>query len=664
MDYSKVASEVITAVGKDNLVAAAHCATRLRLVLKDDSKVDQKALDKNADVKGTFKTDGQYQVIIGPGDVNFVYDEIIKQTGLTEVSTDDLKKIAASGKKFNPVMALIKLLSDIFVPIIPALVAGGLLMALNNFLTSEGLFGTKSLVQQFPIIKGSSDMIQLMSAAPFWFLPILVGISAAKRFGANQFLGASIGMIMVAPGAANIIGLAANAPISKAATIGAYTGFWNIFGLHVTQASYTYQVIPVLVAVWLLSILEKFFHKRLPSAVDFTFTPLLSVIITGFLTFIVIGPVMKEVSDWLTNGIVWLYDTTGFLGMGVFGALYSPVVMTGLHQSFPAIETQLISAFQNGTGHGDFIFVTASMANVAQGAATFAIYFLTKDKKMKGLSSSSGVSALLGITEPALFGVNLKYRFPFFCALIGSASAAAIAGLLQVVAVSLGSAGFLGFLSIKASSIPFYVVCELISFAIAFAVTYGYGKTKAVDVFAAEAAVEEAIEEAQEIPEEAASAANKAQVTDEVLAAPLAGEAVELTSVNDPVFSSEAMGKGIAIKPSGNTVYAPVDGTVQIAFDTGHAYGIKSDNGAEILIHIGIDTVSMEGKGFEQKVQADQKVKKGDVLGTFDSDKIAEAGLDNTTMFIVTNTADYASVETLASSGTVAVGDSLLEVKK
>ena len=618
MDYGKVASEVITAVGKDNLVAAAHCATRLRLVLKDDSKVDQKALDKNADVKGTFKTDGQYQVIIGPGDVNFVYDEIIKQTGLTEVSTDDLKKIAASGKKFNPIMALIKLLSDIFVPIIPALVAGGLLMALNNFLTSEGLFGT------------------------------------------NQFLGASIGMIMVAPGAANIIGLAANAPISKAATIGAYTGFWNIFGLHVTQASYTYQVIPVLVAVWLLSILEKFFHKRLPSAVDFTFTPLLSVIITGFLTFIVIGPVMKEVSDWLTNGIVWLYDTTGFLGMGVFGALYSPVVMTGLHQSFPVIETQLISAFQNGTGHGDFIFVTASMANVAQGAATFAIYFLTKDKKMKGLSSSSGVSALLGITEPALFGVNLKYRFPFFCALIGSASAAAIAGLLQVVAVSLGSAGFLGFLSIKASSIPFYVVCELISFAIAFAVTYGYGKTKAVDVFAAEAAVEEA----QEIPEEAASAANKAQVTDEVLAAPLAGEAVELTSVNDPVFSSEAMGKGIAIKPSGNTVYAPVDGTVQIAFDTGHAYGIKSDNGAEILIHIGIDTVSMEGKGFEQKVQADQKVKKGDVLGTFDSDKIAEAGLDNTTMFIVTNTADYASVETLASSGTVAVGDSLLEVKK
>ncbi|EHJ52283.1 sucrose-specific PTS transporter subunit IIBC [Streptococcus macacae] len=664
MDYSKVASDVIAAVGKENLVAAAHCATRLRLVLKDDSQVDQKALDKNADVKGTFKTDGQYQVIIGPGDVNFVYAELIKQTGLKEVSTDDLKKIAASGKKFNPIMALIKLLSDIFVPIIPALVAGGLLMALNNFLTSEGLFGAKSLVQQFPAIKGASDMIQLMSAAPFWFLPILVGISAAKRFGANQFLGASIGMIMVAPGTANIIGLAANAPVSKAATIGAYTGFWDIFGLHVTQTSYTYQVIPVLVAVWILSVLEKFFHKKLPSAVDFTFTPLLSVIITGFLTFIVIGPVMKEVSDWITNGIVWLYDTSGFLGMGVFGALYSPIVMTGLHQSFPAIETQLITAFQRGAGHGDFIFVTASMANVAQGAATFAIYFLTKDKKMKGLSSSSGVSALLGITEPALFGVNLKYRFPFFCALVGSAIAAATAGLLQIIAVSLGSAGFLGFLSIKASSIPFYVVCELLSFVIAFAVTYAYGKAKAADVFTAEAVAEEAIEEAEiktAVSDEAAK--SEVSVSDEILAAPLAGEIVALSSVDDPVFSSEAMGKGIAIKPSDNTVYAPADGIIQIAFDTGHAYGLKSDKGAEILIHIGIDTVSMEGKGFDQKVKADQKVKKGDVLGTFDSAQIAEAGLDNTTMFIVTNTADYTSVESLAS-GRAAVGDDLLEVKK
>lgn len=662
MDYSKVAKQVIDAVGKDNLVAAAHCATRLRLVLKDDSIINQKALDDNADVKGTFKTDGQYQVIIGPGDVNFVYAEIIKETGLKEVSTDDLKQIAASGKKFNPIMALIKLLSDIFVPIIPALVAGGLLMALGNFLTSKGLFGSQSLVQMYPAIKGLSDMIQLMSAAPFWFLPILVGISAAKRFGANQFLGASIGMIMVAPGAANIIGLTAKDLIGKASTIGAYTEFWDIFGMHVKQTSYIYQVIPVLAAVWILSYLEKFFHKKLPSAVDFTFTPLLSVMITGFLTFTVVGPVMLLVSNGITDAIVWLYNTTSFIGMSIFGGTYSLIVMTGLHQSFPAIETQLLSAWRNGSGHGDFIFVVASMANVAQGAATFAILFLTKNAKTKGLASSAGVSALLGITEPALFGVNLKYKFPFFCALIGSAVGALFAGLFQVVAVSLGSAGFLGFLSIDAKSIPFYFLCEVIAFAIAFALTYFYGKTKAADVFAAEATVEAAVETVEKEVAEEQVVENENSLQDETILAPVAGEVVALADVNDPVFSSGAMGQGLAIKPSEGVVYAPADAEVTIAFATGHAYGLKTSNGAEILIHVGIDTVSMNGEGFNHTVAQGDKVKAGDVLGTFDSAKIAAAGLEDTTMVIVTNTADYASV-TPVGQGIVSKGDAVIEVK-
>ena len=662
MDYSKVAKQVIDAVGKDNLVAAAHCATRLRLVLKDDSIINQKALDDNADVKGTFKTDGQYQVIIGPGDVNFVYAEIIKETGLKEVSTDDLKQIAASGKKFNPIMALIKLLSDIFVPIIPALVAGGLLMALGNFLTSKGLFGSQSLVQMYPAIKVLSDMIQLMSAAPFWFLPILVGISAAKRFGANQFLGASIGMIMVAPGAANIIGLTAKDLIGKASTIGAYTEFWDIFGMHVKQTSYIYQVIPVLAAVWILSYLEKFFHKKLPSAVDFTFTPLLSVMITGFLTFTVVGPVMLLVSNGITDAIVWLYNTTSFIGMSIFGGTYSLIVMTGLHQSFPAIETQLLSAWRNGSGHGDFIFVVASMANVAQGAATFAILFLTKNAKTKGLASSAGVSALLGITEPALFGVNLKYKFPFFCALIGSAVGALFAGLFQVVAVSLGSAGFLGFLSIDAKSIPFYFLCEVIAFAIAFALTYFYGKTKAADVFAAEATVEAAVETVEKEVAEEQVVENENSLQDETILAPVAGEVVALADVNDPVFSSGAMGQGLAIKPSEGVVYAPADAEVTIAFATGHAYGLKTSNGAEILIHVGIDTVSMNGEGFNHTVAQGDKVKAGDVLGTFDSAKIAAAGLEDTTMVIVTNTADYASV-TPVGQGTVSKGDAVIEVK-
>lgn len=633
MDYKKVASQVIEAVGRDNMVAAAHCATRLRLVLKDDQKIDQAALDNNADVKGTFKTNGQYQIIIGPGDVNFVYDELIKQTGLSEASTEDLKQIAAGNQKFNPVMAFIKLLSDIFVPIIPALVAGGLLMALNNFLTSAGLFGPKALVETYPAIKGLSSMIQVMSAAPFIFMPVLVGISAAKRFGANQFLGAAVGMIMTTPGLIE----------------GKY---WNIFGLHVSQTNYYYQVIPVLAAVYILSVLEKWLHKKLPDAVDFTFTPLISLMVTGFLTFVIVGPVMRGLSDAITNGIVWLYDTLGFVGTGVFGLLYSPIVLTGLHQAFPAIETQLITAFtQNHTGYGDFIFVVASMANVAQGAACFAVFMLTKNKKMKGLSSSATVSALLGITEPALFGVNLKLRFPFFCALIGSGIASAIAGLTHVIAVSLGSAAFLGFLSINAKSIPLYVMCELISFAVAFALTFFYGKTHAdlvnPEVAATAASAAQASATSSQVEVASEMVADVANVDNENIAAPVDGQVKDLGDVNDQVFSTKLMGDGAAIVPSDGTVYSPVDGQVTVAYETKHAYGLKSKDGAEVLIHIGIDTVNLKGEGFESFVKQGQTVKAGDKLGTVDLAKVKAEGYDTTVMVVVTNTNNYASVNRL-----------------
>ncbi|MFT8669402.1 MAG: sucrose-specific PTS transporter subunit IIBC [Liquorilactobacillus hordei] len=641
MDHKKVATDVIKALRQDNIVAAAHCATRLRLVLKDDEKIDQAALENNPGVKGTFKTNGQFQIIIGPGDVNNVYDELIKQTGLSEATTEELKKVAETGKKFNPVMAFIKLLSDIFVPIIPALVAGGLLMALNNFLTSEGLFGTKALVVTYPAIKGISDMIQVMSAAPFIFMPILVGISAASRFGANRFLGAAVGMIMTTPGLVD----------------GKY---WDILGMHVSQNNYQYQVIPVLAAVYILSILEKWLHKKLPAAVDFTFTPLISLMVTGFLTFIIVGPVMRGLSDAITTGIVWLYDTLGFVGTGIFGLVYSPIVLTGLHQAFPAIETQLIAAFtQNHTGYGDFIFVVASMANVAQGAACFAIFMLTKDKKMKGLASSATVSACLGITEPALFGVNLKYRFPFFCALIGSGIASAIAGLTHVIAVSLGSAASLGFLSINAKSIPIYIACELISFAIAFILTFLYGKShrQLIDPVAVVNATEqiEAEKKATEV------AQRQINLKDEIVVAPISGEAVSLTTVNDKVFSAKLMGDGAAIVPNSGDVFAPVSGEITVAYETKHAYGIKSDNGAEVLLHLGIDTVELKGKNFNSEVVQGQHIEQGQRLGSFDIAAIKAAGYDPTVMVVVTNTADYASVDRIKIQN-VAMGDKLIAV--
>ena len=600
MDHKKVAETVIEAVGRDNLVAAAHCATRLRLVLKDDSKVNMKMLDSDPDIKGTFKTNGQFQIIIGPGDVNNVYDELIKMTGLSELSTDDLKKVAQKDQKFNPVMAFIKLLSDIFVPIIPALVAGGLLMALNNFLTSPGLFGAKSVVQMAPSVKGLSEIIQVMSAAPFIFMPILVGMSAAKRFGANQFLGATIGMIMTTP------------------ALGGAGKYWDIFGLHVSQTNYQYQVIPVLVAV----------------------------MITGFLTFTIIGPVFKGVSDAITAAIVWLYNTTGAFGMGIFGLSYSAIVTTGLHQSFPAVETQLLAEYARGRGSGDFIFVTACMANVAQGAATFAIYFLTKNEKVKGLASSSGVSALLGITEPALFGVNLKYKFPFFCALIGAGVGAAFAGLMHVTAAALGSAGFLGFLSMVPKSIPMWALSVVISFIVAFGLTFIYGKRHfKEDVVEESGTVESAGDQVAQQEKAEQIIKEDKELHDEVITAPVSGKAESLKDVNDPVFSTEAMGKGAAMVPSEGTIYSPVTGEITVAYETKHAYGIKSDEGAEVLIHIGIDTVNMKGEGFTTDVKQGQHVEKGEKLGTVDLDAVKKAGYDTTVMTVITNTTSYANVQ-------------------
>lgn len=634
MNHKQVATDVINAVGRENLVAAAHCATRLRLVLKDDEKINQAALDANDGVKGTFKTNGQYQIIIGPGDVNNVYDELIKQTGLQEVSTDDLKQIAAKNQKFNPVMAFIKLLSDIFVPLIPALVAGGLLMALNNVLTATDLFGPKSVIQMYPALKGLEQMVAVMSAAPYVFLPILVGISGAKRFGANQFLGAVVGMMMTAPSLAN-------------------GGTWHAFGLNIAIQSYTGQVIPALAAVYLLSIFEKWLHKKLPAAVDFTFTPLISVLLTGFLTFIVVGPVMKELSDWLTNGIVWVYSTLGFIGTGIFGAVYSPIVLTGLHQSFPAIETQLITAFKDGHGASDFIFVVASMANVAQGAATTAVYFLTKDQKMKGLSSSAAISALLGITEPALFGVNLKLKFPFFCALIGSCVAATLAGLFHVIAVSMGSAGFIGFLSIDAHSIPLYLLCEVVSFAIAFTVTFLYGKTHHQLVNPGPAAPAPAPTEPV-----AAAAAPTATTASEILS-PVSGTVEALSQVNDAVFSQKMMGDGAAVIPTDGTIHAPVTGTITVAYETKHAYGLTADDGTEVLIHVGLDTVNLKGQHFTTQVAQGQHVNAGEILGTADLAAIKAAGYDPTVMVVITNSNQYQAIEPL-TSGTVNAGDQLL----
>ncbi len=640
MDHKEVAKRVAAALGEDNLVAAAHCATRLRLVVKDTANIDQAALDDDADLKGTFEANGQYQIIVGPGDVNTVYKELVAITGVGEVSKDELKDVANT--ETNPLMKLIKVLSDIFVPLIPALVAGGLLMALNNVLTGQGLFGPQSIVEMVPGIQGFAEIVNLMASAPFAFLPILIGFSATKRFGGNPYLGAAAGMMLVMPSLVNGYGVAEAIASNK-------MPYWDVFGFKIAQAGYQGQVLPVIGVAWILATLEKFFHKHLKNAIDFTFTPMLAVIITGFVTFAVVGPVLRGISNGMTDGLVWLVNTLGGVGYGIFGLGYSAIVLTGLHQSFPAIETSLLADIAK-TG-GDFIFPIAAAANVAQGAATFAIFFLTKNEKQKGLASSSAFSAMLGITEPAMFGVNLKLKFPFFIGLGAAGIASTIMGFAGVRGVSLGPAGIIGFIAIKPASIPMFMLGIAVSFVLAFLATYIYGKGR------------------MDVPANVATTGTTAQdinivktsegVLAEELFAPVTGQAIQLSETKDQVFSSGLMGKGIAIEPTVGEIYAPADGTLTVTNDSKHAYGLLTANGAEVLLHIGIDTVQMAGDGFSTQVKQGQVVKKGDLLGTFNIDKIKAAGYEATVMVIVTNTMSFAEVQGI-NNQTVTVGQAVI----
>jgi PTS system sucrose-specific IIC component len=643
MKHEEVAKRIASALGEDNVITAAHCATRLRLIVKDRDKIDQKALDNDPDLKGTFDNAGQFQIIVGPGDVNHVYDHYVRETGVQTATPEELKEIAAQNKaKQNPLLAVVKVLSDIFVPLIPAMAAGGLLMAINNLLTGENLFGPQSLVEMYPQIQGMAEMINLMASAPFAFLPILIGFTATKRFGGSEILGAVAGMMLVMPDLIN------GYNVAETMAAGEMT-YWQVFGLSVAQAGYQGQVLPVIGVAFILATVEKYFRRHLKGAIDFTFTPMLAVLITGFVTFVVVGPALRVVSNGITDALVWMYSSFGLFGMGILGSVYSAIVVTGLHQSFPAIETQLLANIQQ-TG-GTFIFPIAAMANIAQGAAAFAIFFLAKgNEKVRALSSSSGASAMLGITEPAIFGVNLKYKFPFFIALGAAGIAGLVLGAFHVLSVSLGPAGIIGFIAIPAGKWTGFFIGAAISFAIAFIVTYLYGK-KYGD-WQSENNEAQVIKDTSEVDENAV-----------VITSPTSGVVKNLSVISDPVFASEAMGKGVAILSDNGEIYAPVNGEVTVVFPTKHAYGLRSEDGIELLIHIGVDTVSLNGAGFESEVQQGQLIQKGDLLGRFNRSIIQQADLDEHVMVLVTNSQEYQRVQVL-KSGKTAVNDSILAVSK
>lgn len=675
MDHAKVAGEVVEAVGgASNISAAAHCATRLRLVIADESKINQQALDDNEDLKGTFAAGGMFQIIVGPGDVDQVYANMVANHGVREVSKDEAKEEAEAGG--NIFSRFVKMIADIFVPVLPALIAGGLLMALHSVLTAEGLFGERSVIQMYPAMTDYDALINLVSSAAFAFLPVLVGFSAAKRFGGNTYLGAAMGAAMVSP---SLLSAYSMTDAAAAAKFWAYTdqsSVWNLFGLEVTKVGYQAMVIPTLVVTWIMCLIEKSLHKVLKGTADFLLTPLITLLITGFLAFVIVGPVTRELSNYLTYGINWAYTTLGVFGGLIFGFFYSAIVVTGLHQSFPAIEIPLLPS--NG-GVGDFIFPIASMANVAQGAAALAVFFKTRDAKLKGLAGAGGVSAVFGITEPAIFGVNLRLRWPFYCAMVASAIGSAGVALLNVRGQALGAAGFVGFVSIIPKSIPAYLALEVLVFVLSFGITFAYAMTRgkadmegrapaakaaapvaAAVATAAPAAAPAAAGAPAAAPAPAPSFSDEA-VADLSVTSPLAGTAIPLEQVKDESFAKGMLGPGIGIEPADGLVVAPFDGTVTVAFPTGHAYGLKSASGVQVLIHVGMDTVKLDGKGFTPRVAKGDVVRRGDVLAEVDLDVIREAGYETITPVVVTNKKKLGAITPVAS-GQIQRGDALLDV--
>ncbi|ANS87799.1 MULTISPECIES: sucrose-specific PTS transporter subunit IIBC [Vibrionaceae] len=462
MNYPKIAKELLTLLGgKSNITALAHCATRLRLAVADQNKINEKAIDNLDGVKGQFKVAGQYQIIFGSGIVNQVYAELSKLTQMTEMSTKEVESAGTDNQ--NIIQRVVKGLSDIFVPIIPAIVAGGLLMGIYNLLTAQGLFiDGKSLIDINPSLTDLASMINTFANAPFVYLPILLAFSASNKFGGNPYLGAALGMLMVHPDLLNGWGVGG-------ASLSGSIPVWNILGFEIEKVGYQGSVLPVLVSTFILAKVELGLRKVIPSVLDNLLTPMLAIFITGLLTFTVVGPFTRDIGFLLGDGLNWLYNSAGFVGGAVLGLIYAPFVITGMHHSFIAIETQLLADI--ATTGGSFIFPIAAMSNVSQGAAALAVGVMTRDTKMNSIAIPSGVSGLLGITEPAMFGVNLKLRYPFIAAVCGASVSSAFITMFNVKAQALGAAGIPGIISISPEKIGYYVVGMIIAFITAFVLT-------------------------------------------------------------------------------------------------------------------------------------------------------------------------------------------------
>lgn len=630
MTNTEIAKKVIEALGgRENVNSVAHCATRLRVMVKDEAKINKDAIENLEKVQGAFFNSGQYQIIFGTGTVNKMYDEVVA-LGLPTSSKEDMKAEAA--KQGNWFQRAIRTFGDVFVPIIPVIVATGLFMGVRGLLTALGM----------TLPEDVTTYTQILTDTAFIILPGLVVWSTFRVFGGNPAVGIVLGMMLVSDSLPNAWAVASGGEV----TAMQFFGFIPVVGLQGSVLSAF--IIGVVGAKF-----EKAVRKVVPDVLDLLVTPFVTLLVMSILGLFIIGPVFHVVENYILLGTKALLNLPFGLGGFLIGGVHQLIVVSGVHHIFNLLEVQLLAA-----DHANPFNAIITAAMTAQGAATVAVGVKTKNPKLKTLAFPAALSAFLGITEPAIFGVNLRFRKPFFLSLIAGAVGGGLASILGLAGTGNGITVIPGtMLYIGNGQLLQYLLMVAVSFALGFALTYMFGYEDEVEEVAG--AISEA--ETDRLTEEAVTG-NLVSLSEGVIQTPIVGDVVALSNVNDPVFSSGAMGQGIAVKPSQDVVYAPADAEVTIVFPTGHAYGLRTANGAEILIHVGIDTVSMNGEGFNHKVAQGDKVKAGDVLGTFDSAKIAAAGLDNTTMVIVTNTADFASVNPVAS-GSVAKGDAVIEVK-
>lgn len=623
--------------GKDNIKAVTHCVTRMRFVLIDEKKADVKKIESLKSAKGTFTQAGQFQVIIG-NEVSEFYNEFTKIAGIDGVSKDAVKAAAKSNQTF--VQKLMANLAEIFTPLIPALICGGLILGFRSVIGDIKLVedGTKTLVETSQFFAGLYSFLWLIGEAIFHFLPVGIVWSITRKMGTTQILGIILGLTLVSPQLLNAYNMAP----------GTVPPVWDFGFVQIEMVGYQAQVIPAILAAFILVYLEKFWRRITPDYISMIIVPLFSLIPAVILAHTVVGPIGWAIGSFIANAVyAGLTSSFGWLFAGVFGFFYAPLVITGLHHMTNAIDLQLMSQF-NGT----ILWPMVALSNIAQGSAVLAMIFLQrKNERAKQINVPACISCYLGVTEPALFGVNLKYGFPFICGLVGSCIAAMISVSSGVMASSIGVGGIPGILSIKPQFMFMFFIAMIVAFCIPFILTTVVGKKKltsedisGVDIKQAEFTETENID----------SEENKVDTVAENFQAPITGITKKLSDIEDKGFASGAMGEGFAIEMQDGKVVAPFSGEVMVCFPTGHAYGLKSNDGKEILIHIGMDTVELDGKGFDVKVQAGQKIKQGDVLVNVDIDYVKSQGKSLVTPIVFT---DGRKVELLQENVDVKAGD-------